>query len=815
MIDAKSNTSKAQHGAMVKNWATYMRALGGLRMPADTRARTPFLNHAWVYAAAMTRALNLSQAPFGIFTETDEAATARRTQFVRKAKSAGRDWKNYRPNRGSKRQAIQRYLVKAQNPARFAGFKTKALEQDFDHPLSALLNKPNAAMTGSMMWQLTEIWMALRGEAFWIKVGNDPEQPLRPNEMPSQLWVVSPDSMQEVKLGNRHVGWRLSVNSDMTTLISSQGVTQMTFRLDEVVQFKYVNPFDPVRGLSPLTAAAMSIDLDLQAKALNRAMLTEGSKPGDILTFEGELDEDEEEDARDKWEKRHKGSQNANRVAILQGTWKHMATGMTPQDMQYIEMLRWDRDEILAIMRTPKTVIGITDDINFATQRGQDKNFWDKGLLPEVRLFEDTIDQELLFNEPDNVVGMFDLSNVEALREGLGDQIEQAVKLSSQTLHMPPRTAFELVGLSGVPEYPGDEDAFVSPIAAVPVETVLAGVDLFGQSTDETGDEDDRTDPNTQDDPDAQEPVEVPEDNDEDVVANAFSPEAMEATKNVMAKVMTDRKMKAIGGKFWQRFIAMQQQAELLGRRQWSGWTRAERRIQLAHFDDVTKRNIKELYNVIKADPNLPLPDDILLNELLTPLKNMQGRLAAAYRPVYTASLGLSFELVTEEVGGVPIFELDDPAITRAFQIRERRLVGTAPRTIQRNLRRSLAQGLRQGDTLNELRLRVNQTYTVTQSPAKTLQVARTETAGFMNDAREEMFKLQGVEQMRWITAGDENVRQSHVFLGSLSEEPIGFNYSSAKGFPGDTSGTLEFPGDARGPASEVINCRCVKIATG
>ena len=54
----------------------------------------------------------------------------------------------------------------------------------------------------------------------------------------------------------------------------------------------------------------------------------------------------------------------------------------------------------------------------------------------------------------------------------------------------------------------------------------------------------------------------------------------------------------------------------------------------------------------------------------------------------------------------------------------------------------------------------------------------------------------------RWVTAGDERVRSSHVRLGGL-ERAIG------ETFPAD-EGPLRFPGDPDGPAAEVINCRCV-----
>lgn len=786
-VQPKSRADNWDPKMAMKNWATYVGALFGLNLPPDLRSRDAFKNHPWVYTAVMARALNLAQAPFGIFRETEDVLDRRRRRGIERLNRKHPDkLALWNPPCGRERSAVQRHLTKAGNPGRFQGFKTRALELEIDNPLQMLLQRPNRGMTASAMWQITEIWMGIRGEAFWLLTGDDPGVPLRPGQIPTQIFVISPDLVREIKHGQRLVGWQISASRDIYSSEAAQQGSTLTVRLDELVQFKYVNPENPIRGLCPLTAAAMNINLDMQAMAHNRTLFTNGSNPGDMLVYDGELDKEERNDMQKEWEDRHKGAERGNRLGIIWGAWKYIPTGITPKDLDHIETLKWDRDAIFAVLRVPKSSAGITDQLNFATQLGQDRNFWDKGLLPEVRLFEDTIDNTLLFEEGDDVIGMFDLSGVEALRQGQAEQIEQAAKLAGQELHCPPRIAYDIVGLA-VPEYPGDEIAFVAPTAT----TVASAIDA-SSFVDE---------PPTQPALPADEPE--PSEDEEGIDARGVIAEALGIN------------IKQNAGPKWEAFVAAQAGPEKLGKVQWKRWVREERRIQLERFDAAVDgtRSMEKLLKLVKQG------DAINPDVVLTPVGQMSVRLGQRYRPVYAASLDAAYDTVIAETGGeasgVSVFEIDDPAIMEVFHDRARGLVGTAPQTIQNNLRRSLVEGITAGETFQELRERISSVYNVAGSPAKTKTVARTETAGFMNDARQQMFKLQGFKNFEWITAGDEVVRPSHDALGREKIQPEGTDWSKLEKFiaaGGNASGILLQPGDRSGPPSEVINCRCVLI---
>ena len=81
-------------------------------------------------------------------------------------------------------------------------------------------------------------------------------------------------------------------------------------------------------------------------------------------------------------------------------------------------------------------------------------------------------------------------------------------------------------------------------------------------------------------------------------------------------------------------------------------------------------------------------------------------------------------------------------------------------------------------------------------SRAKT--IARTETHGAFQKGNYEGYKQSELPIKIWVTVGDANVRDSH---GSVDGEEVAINDYFSNG--------LKFPGDPRGSAENVINCRC------
>jgi len=738
---------------------SYMQALANSRLPAIQRAEDPLSNHAWVLASALIVSTTGAQAPGVVMRETKSTVERRRSKTL----EAGRKWTG--PKAGSRRRALQRHL-RVPLTKRLS-MKDADAEPDLEHPLMDLLIRPNPMQNGDQLMQVTLLFLRVRGECFWVK-GDDEGNPVATalGEMPTQLWPMSPDLFEErLRDGTSGplIGWWYRPPRWMPGARS-----RIPLDLDQVVQFKLPNPSNPLRGMSRLSAVAQGIEIDLATSAYTSNLLRNRAIPKGTLKFEGALTPKEQQDFRESWEQMHKGVENAERVGILHSGFEWQNIALSPQDMEFLEQRKWDREEILAVLGTPPSLLGLTQFTNYATALSQDKSFWDKTILPDFRMIEAEIDSTLLFPETDDVFFMFDIRGIEAMRAGVSDKADIVTKLTAAGIHMSPKQALEVVDLP-VAEFPGDEDALV-PQLMVPVRLAVdeAFQGMGEPSPAPAGGQ-----------PASEEPAAEPG-----------------PAKGAPAVRRSDGARTRSAGKRWRHFLAIETKLERPARTAYRGWVAGHRKDVLESFDEAT------------AGAGKAREKSIDLTAVLPELAELESTLKSLIRPTYAGVLEAAWDFTVEDLG-VPVFSIDDSAILSYFDLRERKIVSESAKTLLGRVRASLSQGVSAGDTISQLRARIGHVFDVSQSAAKTLTWARTEVSGLFNGVRDQMFRAHGVEDQEWTTAGDEIVRPDHQVFGGKGALPIDHDYL---GDVGRSDGRLRHPGDVEAPVDEIINCRCVAV---
>lgn len=125
--------------------------------------------------------------------------------------------------------------------------------------------------------------------------------------------------------------------------------------------------------------------------------------------------------------------------------------------------------------------------------------------------------------------------------------------------------------------------------------------------------------------------------------------------------------------------------------------------------------------------------------------------------------------------------------------------------TTTNDILKTIERGMNESKTLDEIAKDII-TYFGEYAPGRAKTIARTETllAVSMGQkaAEEDASSLIPGMKKQWISAGDERVRDSHENLDGQTIE-VGKSWKTMNG------ANLEFPRDPRGPANEIINCRC------
>ena len=310
------------------------------------------------------------------------------------------------------------------------GEEEKAKAVPDKHPLQSLFNAPNPYMPKSQLWYATIIYWMTRGESFWWLI-DDPSAKdggLESGRVPKMIWPLDPVIFEPADAA----GAPIINNSQFPT--QWRAMFQDGVRLiqpHQIARFSFFNPNNPLRGLAPVDVAMSAANASYASGKWKEAFYKNSANPGGWIKT-NITDAKKVKEYRDLWEDRHKGPTKHGRMEVMPKDFEFVPNTMTSVEMEFIEGLKWNRDEMVAALGVPKAVLSITDDLNYATHLGQSRVFWTSRVLPLMRDIEDVLWTSLFSRvEGGKYHGKFDISNVPELQSDIGEKISQGVNLSS------------------------------------------------------------------------------------------------------------------------------------------------------------------------------------------------------------------------------------------------------------------------------------------------------------------------------------------------------------------------------------------------
>jgi HK97 family phage portal protein len=252
------------------------------------------------------------------------------------------------------------------------------IERVEDHPLLALLYKPNPTMTGSDFRYLLGGMLRIFGRAPIALI-----RP-RPGARPTQLWPLRPDLLTaEIAKNGTLTKWIYRVGSDVTE-----------FAPGDVLNVRRPNFANHMMGSSPLAAAALEIDADIQMALWNRFVIENGAEPGGVLETEQELSDKSFDRLREAWEARHGGPQNAGKVAILEKGLKFNKTTQSQKELDFNTARGVTGDRVLTLMGIPTSLI--KDTANRANAETAERVLLMQTVIPTARVIYDQLSEFLV-----------------------------------------------------------------------------------------------------------------------------------------------------------------------------------------------------------------------------------------------------------------------------------------------------------------------------------------------------------------------------------------------------------------------------------
>jgi HK97 family phage portal protein len=295
-----------------------------------------------------------------------------------------------------------------------------------EHPALALIERPNPRQGGIAFREALYGHLLVAGNAYVeaVSIGREPRE----------LHALRPDRMRVVPGRD---GWAEAYDY-------SVGARTIRFRQDEgsvppILHLTQFHPVDDHYGLSPIEAAACSLDVHNAAGSWHKALLDNAARPSGALVYDGPeggtLTEAQFERLKQELEEGFQGARNAGRPLLLEGglDWKPLS--LSPAELDFVAAKGVAAREIALAFGVPPLLLGLPGDNTHANFAEANRAFWRQTLIPLVRRTAQSLAQWLGPAFGDDLSLDPDLDAIEALaeeRESLWRRVSAAEFLSTE-----------------------------------------------------------------------------------------------------------------------------------------------------------------------------------------------------------------------------------------------------------------------------------------------------------------------------------------------------------------------------------------------
>lgn len=283
-----------------------------------------------------------------------------------------------------------------------------------EHPLTALMKRPNNFYSGSQLWAATVLSWVLDGNAYWQKVRNGVSGVI-------EYWYI-PHFMIEPK-------WPVSDGSVFISHYEYRPGRGEPIRIEveDIVHLRNgIDPWNIRKGLAPLKAAMRELWTDEEASNYTASILRNAGVPGLVISPDGEMaaepTPDEIEQAKRYYQQNTTGDHRGEPL-VMKGPTKVTQFGFSPEQMNARGLRQIPEERVTALLGLPAAVVGFGTGLEQtkvgATMKEMREQAYENCIVPTQRMFAETITDQALpdFGDTGSVEFGFDLSQVRVLQE--------------------------------------------------------------------------------------------------------------------------------------------------------------------------------------------------------------------------------------------------------------------------------------------------------------------------------------------------------------------------------------------------------------
>lgn len=613
---------------------------------------------------------------------------------------------------------------------------------DTTDELAQLIAKPNQYQNQTALSALITVSLNVAGEAF-VYIGQKADGSrsltvLRPDYV---AIIPRPDKTNEL-LGYMYFP-------------GGMGGDGLPILPGDMIHPKFPNPSDPLcgagHGMSPLKAAAQTIDIDNMVTAFLNIFFKSGTMNNTVITFDIPINDDDKDKVKRNWKELYGGHEKWGEPGVLDNGGKVQRLGMSFDEMGFSDIDQRNEARNIAPLGVPGILLGSRAGLQANTygtaNREARKQCWEDTLIPERQMIVDAFNAKLA---GDDKFLADDYSKVPALQQNKQELINSANVLFN--MGVPRDQAIATVGLK-MEETPNGSVSYM-PMALIP-----SGAEAVESNAGQPR-------------------------QDEDAPAEAQSEEAPKSANKNGARLSEEAK--AAHWKAQDRFA--------------QSWEKRVAAWAVKQFD----RERREVLAAVNSAKQMALSSkgtvdyDKLKKRVKRTLDESGDEWQETFVPVVksivetngtrlNAQFGMQFDV--RNIYSAEWFE--DYALTFANEIDTKTYA---------DMGKLLQQAQLEGWSIEEIQNAIEDRYDIYDS-WRSETIARTETMRASNAGAFGLYEAWGATGKEWVATLDDSARDEHKSAnGNVVDIDEPFRVGGEE---------LQFPGDPAGSPENTINCRC------
>ena len=239
-------------------------------------------------------------------------------------------------------------------------------------PMLDLLSAPNEFLTGYNLLFKTAASLELCGNAYWY-LGNVKDEFSEPQSLSLLNAGKIKPIIDRTGIIERIVGYKYR-----------KGTVEFTLQPYEILHFQYPDPCDDIEGVGTVQSIAKWIDADNYAMETNRRFFMNGARIGGFLESETAVTPAALDYLTKSFSQTNQGVDNFYKTIAMPKGVKYNPASTSVKDMDFVNLSNEMQKRILGGFRVPKSVLGVTEDVNRANAEASNYIFALRTIKPKM-----------------------------------------------------------------------------------------------------------------------------------------------------------------------------------------------------------------------------------------------------------------------------------------------------------------------------------------------------------------------------------------------------------------------------------------------